>query len=70
MASTRGKIKATFELTAESKHKLATLKADIRLRLEPAVKARAVSEAAIVEALIRSADTDKLARAIELHNDQ
>uniref|UniRef100_E6PEQ1 Uncharacterized protein n=1 Tax=mine drainage metagenome TaxID=410659 RepID=E6PEQ1_9ZZZZ len=66
MASTPGKIKATFELTAAAKHKLATLKADVRLRLGSTVKARSVSEAAIVEALIQSANVDKLAEAIEL----
>jgi hypothetical protein len=43
------KVKATFELTTEAKHKLATFKADLRRDGRP------VSEAMIVEAVLLSA---------------
>jgi hypothetical protein len=69
MATSAGKVKATFELTPAAKHRLATLKADVRLRLGPTVKPGAVSEASIVEALIQAADVERLAQAHRAQQD-
>jgi transcriptional regulator of heat shock response len=52
------KVKATFELTMEAKHKLATIKADLRLAGQP------VSEAMIVEALILNASAATIRKAL------
>jgi|GEM_PF-5632055 len=58
-----GKVKTSYELLPEIKHKLTGLKNDLRLRL-PGVTG--ISEAAIIEALIGSArlsDLEKLFRS-------
>lgn len=52
------KIKSTFELSAEAKHRLATLKADLRMRGIPA------TEAAIVEALILAAKDETVRKLL------
>ena len=63
MASTPGKKKATFELSADAKYRLSVLKAELRRRM-PEVQTAVVSEAAIVEQLVLGADAVKLEAAL------